>query len=758
MTGKKKVNKSKKAEKKKSGKKVIKRFMLTMWGVFLFGILSFAVLMYSVANGAFGELPSFEELENPKSFLATEIYSSDAELMGHYFRENRSNVLYQNISPQLVDALIATEDRRYYNHSGIDFKGLVRAVIGFGSAGGASTLTQQLAKNLFHQHPKSKTQRIIQKLKEWIIATRLEKRYTKEEIITMYLNKVEFVNNAHGIKSASRVYFSTTPDSLKIEESAVLVGMVKNPSLYNPLRFPERSKSRRNQVLIQMVKYGDLDPDIADSLKLLDLNLEYQRVDHNVGIAPYFRETLRQFMKEWASKNKKPDGTHYDIYSDGLKIYTTLDSRLQKYAEESVMEHMPELQKDFVKHWSTRDWEPWNYRSDIDRYNPDFLQDKMKVSERYRKLKNSGVSMDTVEMIFNTPVNMTVFDWESPGHEKDTIMTPYDSIRHYNYFLQTGFLVTDPYTGEILAWVGGIDHRHFQLDHITTKRQVGSTFKPFVYTTAIDMIGYSPCQKFPNVDYPNPDFKNWAPRNSSKYKEGEMIALWDALAHSVNKITAKLMLDINDPANVVRLIRKMGIKSEVPPYPSIALGTCDLTVSEMVGSYSTFVNSGIYSKPFFVTRIEDKYGNVVARFSQESNPVLSAEISYVMIEMLKNVVDEGTGRRLRYKYKIESEIAGKTGTTQENTDGWFMGMTPDLVAGVWVGGDDPVFRFRTTKLGQGANMALPIYAHFIQKVYADESLGISKEAKFPELKGRNTIELDCKKYDEINKNDYHNLN
>jgi penicillin-binding protein 1A len=752
-------NNTKKPKKENSTrKKIVRRVIVILWSVFLLGILSFIGLMYGVANNYFGELPSFEQLENPKSHLATEIYSSDGVLLGKFFRENRSNVDYENLSPSLIDALIATEDRRYYEHSGIDYKGLVRAVVNLGKAGGASTLTQQLAKNLFHKRPKTKTARLLQKLKEWIIAVRLEKSYTKEEILTMYLNTVEFVNNAIGIKSAAKVYFNTIPDSLNVEQSALLVGMVKNPSKYNPIRFADRSKFRRNIVIEQMAKYNYISDTIADSLKQLDLEIDYQRVDHNQGMAPYFREKLRMFMKEWANKTKKTDGTNaYDIYSDGLKIYTTLDSRIQKYAEDAMLEYLPQLQKQFDEHWAKIKKDPWNYRSDIERYNPDFLEDKMKVSERYRKLKKQGVPEDSIKLIFNTPIQMKVFDWKAEGYEKDTLISPLDSIRYFNFFLQSGMMVTDPYTGEILAWVGGFNHKYFQLDHVTTKRQVGSTFKPFVYTTAINELGYSPCQMFPNVDYPNPKFNNWAPRNSGDYKEGENIALWDALAHSVNKITAKLMLDIDDPQNVINLIRQMGITSYVPPYPSIALGTCDLTLKEMVGSYTTFVNYGIYSKPFFITRIEDKYGNIIARFTPESKEVLNPEVSHVMIDILKKVVNNGTARRLRYKYKFDNEIAGKTGTTQENTDGWFMGVIPDLVAGVWVGGDDPVFRFRYTSLGQGAHMALPIYALFLQRIYEDESLGISKEAKFPELKDRQTIELDCDKYKESNQNSYDKL-
>lgn len=756
--------KAKGDEAKLRRKRIVRKAIFFVWGGFMIGVLLFTGLMFAVSQGVFGALPDYKTLENPKSYLATEIHSADGELLGTFFRENRTNVAYEDLSPHLVDALVATEDRRYYDHAGIDSKGLLRVfvksfLLSQESSGGGSTITQQLAKNLFHTRPGNKLERSIQKLKEWVIAVRLEKRYTKEEIITMYLNTVEFVNQAHGIKSAARVYFSNTPDSLKLEEAALLVGMVKNPSLYNPLRFEDRALTRRNVVLNQMVKYDYLDEEVADSLKQLDLGIKYSRVDHNEGLAPYFREHLRQWMKDWAEKNPKPDGSKYDIYSDGLRIHTTLDSRMQKYAEEAVAEHLTELQEDFVNHWNNTRGEPWNYDRWGERYDPDFLKKKMRQTERYRKLKQTGMPQDSIELMFNTPREMTIFTWDDPDREVDTLMTPMDSIRHYVYFLHAGFMVNDPFTGEVLAWVGGIDHEHFQLDHVTTRRQVGSTFKPFVYTAAITELGYSPCQKFPNIDYPNPKYKDWSPRNSDDYREGEMIALWDALAHSVNKITAKLMLDIDDPRNVINLAREMGIDAEIPPVPSIALGTCDLSVQEMCGAYTTYVNHGIYSHPYYVTRIEDKYGNVISRFSPENREVLRPEVAYVMIHFLQKVVTNGTARRLLYKYGFDNEIGGKTGTTQDNSDGWFMGVTPELVAGVWVGGDDPVMRFRYTSLGQGANMALPIYALFMQKAYADEDLGLNRDAEFPEPAERTSIELDCSKYEQLQENrDYRDLN
>lgn len=748
----------------KQQNRLVRKVVTLLWVGALLFIIGFSLLMYGVSNGLLGELPSPEVLENPKSYLATEIYSADGKLLGNYFRENRTNVPFDSLSPHLVEALVATEDRRYWDHSGIDGPALARVLIKSfllgqtESSGGGSTLTQQLAKNLFHSRPGNIIERIPQKLKEWVIATRLEKRYTKEEILAMYLNTVEFVNNAHGIKSAARVYFNTTPPHLKIEEAALLVGMVKNPSLYNPLRYPERALARRNVVLAQMEKYGYLDAHVADSLQQMDLGLNYHKVDHNLGPAPYFREHLRQFMHRWAKENPKPDGSTYDIYSDGLKIYTTLDARIQQHAEAAVEVHMQKLQDDFFDHWNAIKADPWEWNSNSPKYNPDWVKEKIKQTERYRVMRNKGLPWDSIMTAFETPRKMTVFDWDSPGYQKDTVMRPIDSLIYVNYHLQAGFLVVDPYDGQILGWVGGINHTFFQLDHITTQRQVGSTFKPFIYAAAITELGYSPCLKFPNVDYPNPDYDNWSPRNSGDYKEGEMIALWDALAHSVNKITAKLMLDMGDPNNVVELVKRLGITSEVPPYPSIALGTPELTLYEMVGAYTAFVNRGYYSKPYFVTEIRDKYDNVLARFSPESREVLSAEQANVMLNLLQRVVNEGTGQRLRYRYNFEMPLAGKTGTTQENTDGWFMGVTPELVTGTWVGADDPVFRFRSTALGQGANMALPIFAEFLKRAYADPKLGLDKKTAFPKYEEKRTIITDCEKYENQNPDPYQGLN
>ncbi len=749
---------------KKKSTPFLRKFLIIFWSLLLGGLLIFYSTLLAVAAGWFGELPSFEELENPQSFLATEVYSSDGVLLGKYFdKENRSKATYEEISPYVYDALISTEDERFYKHSGIDPKSLVRVLVktlflGQSESGGGSTISQQLAKNLFpRERINSKWKLVIRKLKEWVIASRLEKRYTKEEILTMYLNTVEFINNAYGIKSAARVYFNTTPDSLGINQAAMLVGMVQNPSLYNPIRHPDQTLNRRNVVLWQLYRHDKITREEYDSLRTQDLGLDYQRVSQHEGLAPYFREYLRLYLKRWATEHPKPDGTTWNIYRDGLKIYTTIDSRMQQYAEEAVAERLKALQHDFYLHWKNYPKDPWNWNRWGDRYRPHFLEEKMKQSERYRSMKKHGVPEDSIQLAFNTPRSMKLFTWDNPKHEVDTFMTPIDSIRYMSFFLQAGFTAIDPKTGQILAWVGGINHKYFQLDHVAgTKRQVGSTFKPFVYTVAIDEIGFSPCFKIPNVPVTFEDFKDWTPRNSSDYKDGEMIELRDALAHSVNRVTAALMKRVG-PQSVIDLVREMGITSDIPPVPSICLGTVDISVLEMAGSYTTYVNKGVHSKPYFITRIEDKHGNVIKRFIPEQNEVFSEQTAYVMLQFLKDVVKMGTGQRLIYKYGFKNEIAGKTGTTQDNTDGWFMGVIPQLVTATWVGGDDPVISFRSTALGQGANMALPVFAIFLKKIYADSDLMIDQNAVFPKPAEQLTIELDCDKYKESRQSDYEEL-
>ncbi len=743
----------------------LRKVLILIWGLFIFCLLLFFGTLGVVSKGWMGDLPSFEELENPTSFLATEVYSADGKLLGKYFdKKNRSKAEYDEISTFVIDALVSTEDERFYSHSGIDARSLIRVLIktvfmGRSESGGGSTISQQLAKNLFpRQGIHSKTQLILRKFKEWVIASRLEKRFTKEEILTMYLNTVEFVNNAFGIKTASKVYFNTTPDSLQVEQAAMLVGMVQNPSLYNPIRHPEKTIVRRNIVLSQLYNHDIITKTEYDSLSALDLGINYHSVSQHEGSAPYFREYLRLWLKQWAIDNPKPDGSIWNIYRDGLKVYTTLDSRMQSYAEQSVSEHLSALQHDFNTHWSSYSKDPWNWDRWGDHYRPDFLENKMKQSERYRNLKKKNVPEDSIALIFATQIPMKVFVWRNHyGQDIDTMMSPMDSVRYFNFFLQAGFMAVEPTTGKIQAWVGGINHKYFQLDHVAgTRRQVGSTFKPFVYTMALDEIGFSPCFKVPNVPVTFEDFKDWTPRNSSKYKDGEMIELRDALAHSVNRVTAALMKRIG-PESVINLVHDMGISGNIPPVPSICLGTVDISVLEMAGSYTTYVNKGVHSKPYFITKIEDKHGNVIKRFIPEQNEVFSEQTAYIMLQFLKDVVKMGTGVRLRYKYNLTNEIAGKTGTTQKNTDGWFMGVVPQLVTSTWVGGDDPLMAFRTTALGQGANMALPVFALFLKKVYADPSLNITPEKVFPKPSQPLTIELDCDKYDEENQNDYQNL-
>lgn len=731
-----------------------KRKIILLWVIITAPFFIFTLLLWLVSLGVFGELPSIEELQNPKSNLASEVYTSDRILLGKYYAENRTNVRFHDLDSNMVNALIATEDARFYSHSGVDGRGLLRVLFktllgGDQSSGGGSTITQQLAKMLFPREPnQSKLQMVMRKFKEWIIAVRLERQYTKNEIITMYLNKFDFVNNAVGIKSAAQIYFNTTPEKLRIEESAMLVGMAKNPALFNPNRRPDTTEHRRNVVLYQMVQYGYLTKEKFDSLKQLPLNLRFKPEDHNEGLGTYFREHLRdKFLKQWCKEHINPSTNKpYDIYRDGLKIYTTIDSRMQRYAEEAVTAHMSDLQQQFFKDCKRKKNAPfaWNVtKKEID----NILKLAMKRSERYRAMKASGMSEDSIVYYFHKPIEMTVFDWKGA---KDTVMSPWDSIRYAKYFLHAGFMSMDPHTGEIKAWVGGINHKFFKYDHVKEgRRQVGSTFKPFIYALAIQE-GYSPCYRLPNVktciDMP-PGQPDWCPENSDpKDKDnGKMITLQRALAKSINFVTAALMKQFG-PKAVVDLVRRLGITSELEAVPSLCLGTADISVFEMVGANSAFANKGRWTEPVFVTRIEDKNGKVLDEFFPESEEVMSEEKAYVMVNLMKGVVEYGTGIRLRYRYKLMSPIAGKTGTTQNNSDGWFMGLTPDLVSGVWVGGEDRSVHFNSTDQGQGASMALPIWALYMQKVYNDPKLKISK-GDFEKPAKTIDIELNCKKYD-----------
>ena len=723
-------------------------FYYGFWVLFIFGFGSFFGLFYLASTGGLGEMPDFRQLENPNTNLASQIISSDNKLLGKFhFGENRTPIEYDELPKQLIDALIATEDERFYSHSGIDFKATVRAVVYLNKKGGASTISQQLARQLFvGVRSKNIFEAITQKAKEWVLAVRLERQYTKEEIITMYLNIYDFGYNGDGIKSASNIYFGKEPMELNIEESAMLVGMLKNSSLYNPMRRPELVKSRRNVVFNQMKKNNLLDESIIDSLKALPLEITYTPQSHREGLATYFRAYLQEFMKDWAKDNTKEDGSKYNLYLDGLKIYTTINHEMQGYAEESVKAHMANLQREFFNQ-NTPELNPTAPFLDLEPEDSiKIFKNAMKRSERWRKMRNSGKSEEEMFEVFEKEVPMSIFSWNG---NIDTIMKPIDSIRYYKHFMQVGMMSMEPQTGHVKAWVGGINYKHFQYDHVKQgKRQIGSTFKPFLYATAIDQLKLSPCDSLPDAIYciePN-KFGNpepWCPTNSSD-KYGGMRTLKNALANSKNTISAQLM-DKVGPKPVADLARNLGIESFIPDVPAIALGTPDLSVYEMVGAYGAFANQGIYVKPTMITRIEDKNGILLYQSSPETKDVISEESAYVTLNLLEGVTKFGSGARLRhdipedernpvykdvvtgYPYKFQNAIAGKTGTTQNQSDGWFMGMVPNLVTGVWVGAEDRATHFETIAYGQGATMALPIWGLYMKKCYENENLGISLE-------------------------------
>ena len=746
------MNNTDKEEIKNLSTKKMKKYLLVFWAMVITPLFLIYLIVFMVSMGWFGALPKIEDLQNPQINLATEIISSDGKILGKYFAENRVNAKYKELSSYLVNGLIATEDTRFYEHSGIDLRGLFRVLFrtvigGDQSGGGGSTLPQQLAKMLF---PRAKNQSKIslamRKVKEWIIAVRLEQQYTKEEILTMYVNKFDFVNLAVGIKSASKIYFNTTPDSLSIAQSAMLIGMCKNPALFNPIRRSDTTLQRRNVVMSQMVKYGYLTEEKYDSLKTLPLGITFQQEDHNLGLAPYMREYLRDnFMQKWCAENPKPDGTQYDVYRDGLKIYTTIDSRMQKYAEEAMAKHMKEVQKNFFRECKQKKNAPFDWRLTTEEVKS-IMTTSMKRSERYRVMKTQGLSAAIIEKAFSTPVPMNVFSWRG---DFDTTMTPMDSIRYYKSFLRSGFMSMDPHTGYIKAWVGGINYKHFKYDQVKiARRQVGSTFKPIVYALAI-MEGWSPCQKIPNVPvtFELPNQPPWTPANSSEEKyNGKMLTLRFALALSINSITAYIMKQFG-PEPVVQLARRLGITAPLDPVPSLCLGTAEISLYEMVGAMSTFANKGNHIEPVFVNRIEDKNGKVLADFRPKTEEVMDEEKAYVMLQLMKGVVQYGTGVRLRYRYKLLQPMAGKTGTTQNHSDGWFMGITPDLVSGVWVGGEDRSIHFTSLNEGQGAAMALPVFAYYMQQVYADKKLNLY-QGDFEMPNKKISIEMDCDKYDQ----------
>ena len=751
---------------KKRKKEVIPKkyriFYYGFWALFIIGFSSLFGLFYSASTGGLGEMPDFRQLENPNTNLASQIISSDNKVLGKiHFGENRTPIEYNDLPQDLIDALIATEDERFYGHSGIDFKATLRAIVFLNKRGGASTISQQLARQLFvGVRSKNIFEAITQKAKEWVLAVRLEKQYTKEEIITMYLNIYDFGYNGDGIKSASDIFFDKELDSLKIEESAVLVGMLKNSSYYNPLRRPELVKSRRNVVFGQMRKNNHLNDRELDSLKQLPLEINYTPQSHREGLATYFRAYLQEFVKDWTKENTKEDGSKYNLYLDGLKIYTTINHEMQGYAEESVKAHMANLQREFFKQ-NTPKLNPTAPFLDLESEDSiNIFKRAMKRSERWRKMRNSGKSEEEMFESFQKPVSMRIFSWDG---DIDTIMKPIDSIRYYKHFMQVGMMSMEPQTGHVKAWVGGINYKHFQYDHVKQgKRQIGSTFKPFLYATAIDQLKLSPCDSLPDAIYciePN-KFGNpepWCPTNSSD-KYGGFRTLKNALANSKNTISAQLM-DKVGPKPVADLARNLGIESFIPDVPAIALGTPDLSVYEMVGAYGAFANQGIYVKPTMITRIEDKNGTLLYQSNPETNDVISEESAYVTLNLLEGVTKFGSGARLRhdipeeernpvykdvvtgYPYKFKNAIAGKTGTTQNQSDGWFMGMVPNLVTGVWVGAEDRATHFETIAYGQGATMALPIWGLYMKKCYQSEALGISIEDFIaPEVLN---IPLDC---------------
>lgn len=718
-----------------------RKIIIAFWAVFFFVLLSGGLFMFMVSKGLLGKLPTFDELENPRSNLATEIYSSDSVLLGKFYKENRSNVTFDELSPNVVHALLATEDIRFYEHSGIDARGLLRAVMGvvtLHNRGGASTITQQLAKNLFHKDDlresyRNKYKRVLQKLKEWIIALRLERSYTKDEIMAMYLNTVEFNDNAYGIKSAARTYFNKTPAQLDVEEAAVLVGMLQAPSSYNPRLHPTASKVRRNEVLGQMLKYHYIDKKFYDYLLAnCPIELNYKESSHTEGLATYFREYLRQWMTQWAKSNPKIGGDDYNIYKDGLKIYTTIDSRMQVYAEKAMLEHMQTLQDQFFLHWKDKD---------IWKSVPEDFHKMVIRCSRYQDLKDQGLTDKAIMQELSKPVRMKVFSYHG---EIDTTMSPIDSIRYHRMFLQAGIMGVDPFTGNIKVWVGGVNYKYFQYDHVTSERQIGSTFKPFIYATAIDN-GYSPCYQILDVPVTFENYNNWTPQNAEGGFSGKLMTLKQCLAKSQNSCSAYLMKQIG-PQQVIKMVRQLGVTSPIDTVPSICLGTPDISVFEMVGAYTAFANKGIYTKPTFISRIEDKDGNEIYHNTPVTNEVMSEEKAYVMLDLLRAVVNHGTGSRLRFRYHLTADLAGKTGTTQNQSDGWFIGITPEMILGVWTGGEDRIVRFRSITLGQGASMALPIFGLYFQKLYADKSMGYTQDTQFAYPTGGVKTETDCSKY------------
>ena len=735
---------------KKKGKQkqsAFRKYIRVLWGIFLLGVTGIIVLFGGAALGIFGPMPDLQQLENPRTNLATQIISSDGTILGkYYFDDNRTPIGFDEIPTDMVEALIATEDERFYDHAGIDWRGTLRAFVFLGKRGGASTITQQLARQIFvGVRSRNVLKTIFQKAQEWVIAVQLEQRYTKKEIMAMYLNKYDFGYQADGIRSAAKIFFNKTPQELSIEESATLVGMLKNSSLFNPIRRPERVKERRNIVFQQMVRNQRITEQEKDSLAQLPLKITFTPESHREGLATYFRAYLKEFMDEWIDSNPKPDGSKHNLYRDGLRIYTTIDSRMQELAEDAVSMHMKNLQKEFFKQ-NTEEENPTAPFLELREGEIDTLLTRTAYrTERWRKMKLAGIEEEEILASFKKEVPMRVFSWKG---EIDTIMTPMDSIRYYKHFLRASMMSMEPQTGHVKAWVGGYNYKHFQYDQVKQgRRQIGSTFKPFLYATAIDQLKLSPCDSLPDALFCIEPMKHgnmdaWCPKNSGD-KYGRTRTLKNALANSVNTISARIM-DLVGPKPVINLARKMGITSYLPQVPSIALGTPDISLFEMVGAYSTFANQGIYVKPIMITRIEDKNGRALYEVLPETQDVLSQEAAYVTVNLMQGVTTAGSGARLRhagleetnyiyknvitgYPYIFENPIAGKTGTTQNQSDGWFMGMVPNLATGLWVGGEDRSIHFKEIGFGQGATMALPIWGNYMRSLYENPDFGISQE-------------------------------
>lgn len=762
--------------------KKYRKYLIWLWALVAFPYVFIIVIFLLISAEKLGPMPTFEELENPENSLASEVYSEDGVLLGKFYIENRTWTDYKDISENIIKALLATEDIRFYRHSGIDVRGLgrvlLRSILLRQEAGGGSTITQQLAKNLFntrggdtvrYSRLRQKGNLVISKFKEWYTAVKLEKNYTKEEIIAMYLNVFDFVNNAVGIRSASRIYFNTTPDSLKIEQAATLVGMLKNSSRYNPLKRPEMVTARRNVVLGQMAKYGYLTASVADSLKNLPLVIDYREEGHNTGLATYLREYIRTTMIKfepdrrffsyegqyqealwqwennplygWCRKNKKPDGTNYNLYRDGLRIYTTLNSKMQKYAEEALKEHLKNIQPAFYR--LAKSFKNPPFSNDLTRKQvEDIMISSVRRTDRYKSMVRQRIPEDSVMLAFNTPVPMKVFSWKG---ERDTVMSPMDSIRYYKHFMRSSFLIMDPHTGHVKAYVGGPDFKYFKYDAVTEqKRQVGSTIKPFLYTLAMQ-DGYSPCYEVENIPRTfQVGDSVWIPRSSGpKEYHGKLVTLKWGLAKSENYISAWLMTQFT-PQAVVDLMHRMGIRSFIDPVYSIFLGTSDITLEEMVGAYGTYANKGVYTKPMYVTRIEDKNGNVISRFNTRVEEVITEEQAYLMLDLLQGVVNQGSGIGLRATFGFRNQMGGKTGTTQNHGNGWYISVLPNLVGGVWSGWEDQSIHFETLGEGQGARIALPVLGLFLKKLYADPQFGIYEADTFEKPAGF-SMELDCEK-------------